>query len=206
MIITNFNDSDDEEAPQKPQVFRKIDEEEKQAVLYDDDSDEIPFEEEEKQELVVSFHQMQHTSMITGNLQRFGMFLKEEDEVVQFTNNATKLCQSFDVSFQPSEKPFLMNFINKYPHPRFINPTLAIIVSDQFFNPMKRKFEWDLLKAKRYNNDKPVFPKIRDYEEETSLLKEFPTKEDRVDLLKLNELKIQPHDILRYIQLFNMYQ
>jgi hypothetical protein len=205
MIRTDFNDSDDEDEvpqkPQEPQVFRKIEEEEKQAVLYDD---EIPFEEEKEQEFVVSFHQMQHTSMITGNLQRFGMFLKEEDEVVQFTNNATKLCQSLDISFQPSEKPFLMNFINKYPHPRFINPTLAIIVSDQFFN--KNKFEWDLLKAKRYNDSKPVFPKIRDYEEEASMLAKLKTNEEKVDLLKLNELKIQPHDILRYIQLFNMYQ
>lgn len=228
-IIYDFTDEPDEKKeepnPEPNQEYPLNDD----YFNYDSDNyDEIPFEEEEKPELVATYQQMQHTSNITGNLQQFGIFIKEEDEVVQFINNTTKYCQSIEIPFNPSEQPLLIHFINKYPHPRFINPMLSLIIVNHFYNQKNGKYEWDIIKLRKYNNSnpKPIFSKIRDYEEETKKINELKskdailskkekTKENLLeiqdlktkleDLLKLNELLIQQHDVVRYINLFNLY-
>ena len=161
---------------------------------YDPDyNSDPPFEEEEQIQFVSTYQQMQHTSNISGNLQQFGIFIKEEDEVVQFLNDATKLFQTLNVEFNPSESETLMRFINKFPHPRFINPILAYIITS-IFHASGDIYKWDKNMVEYYNKNKEKnLPKIRTIEDD---------EDDEEQTHKL----IEQHDILRYINLFNIYK
>ena len=121
---------------------------------YDQDyNSDPPFEEEEQRQFVSTYQQMQHTSSISGNLQQFGIFIKEEDEVVQFLNDASKLFHALNVEFNPSESETLMRFINKFPHPRFINPILAYIITSNFYVEGDI-YKWDINRVEYYNTNK----------------------------------------------------
>lgn len=173
--------------------------------------DEDDYEYAEDPQFVATFAQIGHTSFVGGvggtNSRLFDI-LRHMDatESEKFMEQMSILYSAINKTqpFNPQDNPFL-NLISKYPHPRFLNIPLCYIVA-HYFNDKKHELTKETIgqSIKTYND---WIKKYKIIALKSIAVEPIPGigKAERERIEKLNATLIQPHDILRYIYLFKLY-
>jgi hypothetical protein len=157
-------------------------------VYIEEDEEKDKYQYEEEDGLVSTYA----TDKDRVSESKFARDTENYSEIEMFTNTMIQFYNTFEAKFKPENYPDLTNFIRKYPHPRFLNPSLCFIVVNYFKN--RDIYEYKNEYAARYNAE------VQENIYKKNVLQLINTDKD------INKSYIQPHDIFRYILLFNKYK
>lgn len=153
-----------------------------------DEEDREKYQYEEEEALVSTYA----TDRDRVSDSKFSRDTENYSEIEMFINMMMHFYTTFESKFKPENSPDLTTFIRKYPHPRFLNAALCYIVTNYFKDGNTYVYKEEYVT--KYNKE------VEENIYKRNVLQLINTSKNT------DKSFIQPHDIFRYIILFNKYK